>query len=251
MIHIDGKPADAELLKELSKDSLEKDIINILANSQKIYTYSINELKFELILRKEIIEAAHDLNRSGISFRVFRDSKCNREYWDRMDDGGFAVKSDVSPGEAISDIYKNGSRYGTECATAIVIIYYKALLEVFGKERFDQLFPNIYLMNWHLIDNKLKEVGLTHKETDYLPGDRRYFINPDVDPITPQWQGENVIDMNHGLYYGHGVGIRNAEAMIKILNTKRKKDAVESAYLLDSVGRPNFRNLADIYYREH
>ena len=85
------------------------------------------------------------------------------------------------------------------------------------------------------------------KRMDYIPGDRRYFVNPDVDPLTPQWQGENVIDLDGELYYGHGIGIYNAETIIKELNKNRSEGADESARLKDSAGRPNFKKLADIY----
>ena len=83
----------------------------------------------------------------------------------------------------------------------------------------------------------------------YLPGDRRYFANPDVDPLTPQWQGENVIDLSGDKYYGHGLGVHNAEAIVRALNENRSEDADESAHLLDSAGLPNFKRLFDIYRR--
>ena len=104
-------------------------------------------------------------------------------------------------------------------------------------------------MNWHKIDRLLREIGVMNKAKDYLPGDRRYFANPDVDPLTPEWQGENVIDMNHGVYYGHGIGKHDAQTIITALNDNRKQNAHNSAYLMDSAGRPNFKNLSDIYYK--
>ena len=129
----------------------------------------------------------------------------------------------------------------------MMIVYYKALLNIYSEALFDESFSNIELMNWHHIDKLLKEVGLMKKRMDYIPGDRRYFANPDVDPLTPQWQGENVIDLDGELYYGHGIGIYNAETIIKELNKNRSEGADESARLKDSAGRPNFKKLADIY----
>lgn len=37
------------------------------------------------------------------------------------DEGGFLLRSGVTPASAIRDIFRNGRQYGFECATAIVI----------------------------------------------------------------------------------------------------------------------------------
>lgn len=251
MISINGNTvAAAELLDRFPEDAPEREMINALANSGENNRYdSMEQLEFELRLRREIINAANALYKSGMAFEVFRDSKCNEDYWDRRDNGGFALKDGVKPADAIRDIFKNGRKYGTECATAMVIIYYKALLEVFGDEAFNNLFPRITLMNWHRIDPLLREVGQPRRSEEFLPGDRRYFKNPDVDPETPEWQGENVIDLGGGIYYGHGVGKGKAEYFLKALNSNRRDDADEEAFLMDTAARPNFRRLYGVYQR--
>ncbi len=250
MIVIGGSPAQPELLATLPSNGTEKQIVGILSASAARYDYdSADQLKFELRLRSEIVGAARSLDRSGMDFEIFRKSRCNPAYWNRTSEGGFVLKSGVSPSGAIRDIYRNGSRYATECATAMVIVYYGALLAVFGPNRFDRLFPRIELMNWHHLDRLLSDIGLMRKRPDYLAGDRRYFSNPDVDPLTPEWQGENVIDLNGKLYYGHGAGLMNADAMVRMLNENRTDGATESAYLMDSAGYPDFKNLADVYAR--
>lgn len=213
-----------------------------------IYKYaSQNQLKFELDLRAGIVNAAIELSKSKLSFRTFRKSICNTDYWERTNEGGFLVKEGIRPSDAIRDIYINSQMYGTECATAIVIVYYKALVEIFPEKLFNDLFQGIYLMNWEYLDSDL---GIRHYQSvsDVVPGDCLYFKNPEVNPLTPQWQGENVIDLGNGKYYGHGVGIRNAEGVIEALNKQRISEATQSAYLLRSVTRPNFKLLADNYY---
>ena len=145
------------------------------------------------------------------------------------------------------DIYVNGGQYATECATAILIVYYRALLEVFGTERFNVLFPHIYLMNWTRLDPLLREAGTPRMAVDQLPGDRGYFRNPDVDPETPEWQGENVIILPDDLYYGHGIGVTRAGGIIRGLNAHRREGSTQSAYLMEEVGRPDFKRLAGLY----
>ena len=251
MIFISDKEVKQEVVNaEYEKNSIERVIISILASSSARYSYdSLDQLKFELRLRKEIIAASYELDQSGLNFAIFRKTKCNPAYWNRAEDGGFVLKEDVKPSNAILDIFKNGSQYSTECATAMIIVYYRALLNVYSESLFNKSFSKIKLMNWHQIDSLLREVGQMKKREDYLPGDRRYFKNPDVNPLTPEWQGENAIDLGNGLYYGHGMGIHKADMIIQLLNKNRSEDADESAKLVDSSGRPNFKKLAGVYQR--
>lgn len=252
MIIVSGKVVSVQdAASGYAPGSVEKSVAEAMAEASAKYEYdSPGQLDFELRLRGEIVAASRALDRSGLGFEVFRSARCNPEYWDRTAEGGFRLKKGVPPSKAINDIYENGRLYGTECATAMMIVYYKALLEVYGASLFDKTFPRIELMDWHHIDRLLRETGYVSKRADYFPGDRRYFANPDVDPLTPQWQGENVIDLGGGLYYGHGVGIRNADSIVRALNRNRSPDADEPAHLLNSAGRPDFKRLANILLRQ-
>lgn len=248
MLRIANKKMNTEdVEKQYNLTPLEKSIVAKMVNSSEVYNYdSLQALMFELKLRQSIIKASRDLNKSNFRFKTFKDSMCNSEYWHRTEEGGFLLKEGVEPYKAIEDIFINSSKYGTECSTAIIILYYKALLDILPRELFNTLFDKIYLMNWKYLDGDLG-VGTFSNLKDYFPGDCRYFKNPDVNPKTPEWQGENAIDLGDGTYYGHGVGIKNAEEIIRDLNKNRKKDATKSAYLTNSATRPDFKYLAKKY----
>jgi len=251
MIIVTNRPFDVSgIINEYPENSVGRQLLTQMSESAGEYRYStLNQLKFELLLRKSIVNAAQELNSSAFSFAVFTDSKSNPAYWDRTENGGFKLKEGVKPSEGINDIFINSGKYATECATAMMIVYYRALSHIFPEEAFNKLFPDIYLMNWQIRDPLLKEVGVPRKVTDILLGDRGYFKNPDVDPQTPEWQGENIIVLPDDLYYGHGIGIKTADKIIAALNDNRKKDATESAFFLDVMSRPDFGRLADLYYR--
>lgn len=251
MIRIANQSADIpRLLEKYPSGSVEAAILQMMAESDEELSYSSEEqLHFELVLRKEIIAAAEAQYRSGLRFKVFRDSFCNPAFWMRTPNGGFSLRAGAEPYDAVRDIFENGHLYGTECATAMMMIYYGALSKVFPRKAFNRIFSSIYLMNWHRIDRELEPVGSMRKTGTFLPGDRRYFANPDVDPVTPEWQGENVIDMGRGLFYGHGVGKHTADVFVGTLNRMRRDGADESAYLMDLVGRPNFKKLFTLYER--
>lgn len=249
MIKIAGDNFDVnKIINNYKSNSIERLVLDKMSSSREVYKYnSLDELKFELNLRKNTANAAIDLDKSDFDFVVFRKSRCNTEYWERTPNGGFLLKKGVRPSAAINDIYKNSRKYATECATAMVIVYYKAVLDSFGEKLFDSIFSNIYLMNWHYIDRDLG-LDISDNIADYLPGDCMYFKNPQVNPLTPEWQGENVIYLGNDKYYGHGIGIANANQMIKELNRERIIGATESAYLLDAATRPDFEHLAHIYF---
>lgn len=249
MITVSGASFDiSKIENDYEETSVERQLLNTMSLSSENYVYdNIKQLKFELNMRNQIINSAVSLYRSDLSFSNFSSSKCSAAYWNRTDNGGFMLAQGVKPDEAISDIFQNGDKYATECATAIMIVYYKALLEIYESKLFNKLFSKIYLMDWDVREPLLKEVGVPQTETDILLGDRGYFNNPDFDPATPEWEGENVIVLPDSIYYGHGIGLATADEIIRALNSKRKEDSTISAYLLNSTGRPNFRKLSDVY----
>ncbi|MFZ5967838.1 MAG: protein-glutamine gamma-glutamyltransferase [Bacillota bacterium] len=248
MIKIAGNTISPGNIAQYPVGSLERKTIEIMHTSSTLYRFdSLKQLTFELNLRTHIVTAAKQLDKSNFSFEIFRESYCNPDYWERTEEGGFLLKEGIHPTAGIRDIYQNSSKYGTECATAMVIVFYKGLADILPEKLFNLMFSSIYLMNWEYLDGDLG-IATYRNVTDDIPGDCRYFKNPDVNPLTPEWQGENVIVLGDGTYYGHGIGIRTADKMIESLNEQRRAGATKSAYLLDSATRLDFMYLADRYY---
>ncbi|MBM7573376.1 protein-glutamine gamma-glutamyltransferase [Aquibacillus albus] len=242
MIQITGMPF--QLSDQWPSNSTEKLIIQQIQADPIVYSYqSIDELLFELKLRKNILVSARAMNQGHAQFAPFAKSYCNPEYWELTKNGGFQLKPGMLPSEAIQDIYKNSSLYGFECATAKVIIYYHAVLNSIGEQLFNQLFANLYLYSWHFDpDLKIQTLNTNH----FIPGDVVYFNNPDVDPERSWWRGENAVVLGDGTYFGHGLGIRTADQIIQALNKRRKPESDQSAYLTNLVTRPSFSHLAKI-----
>ncbi len=247
MIIISGNTVTKEkIAAAYPPNSLERKIAEQLASSEDVYSYdSLNQLDFDIKLRVNIVESARALDESNMSFTTFRDSECNAKYWQRTNEGGFLLKEHIKPSDAIKDIFINSSEYGTECATAIVIIYYKALVNVLPEELFNKMFPIIYLFGWIYISRNLYIEDYVNV-TEFFPGDCQYFENPDVNPATPQWQGENVINLGDRTYFGHGIGITSASGIIEALNEQRKRGAKESAFLIDSAKRLNSNQIFNL-----
>jgi protein-glutamine gamma-glutamyltransferase len=222
----------------------QKEIYDYLDRSLSMFEYETPfQLLFEIRLRENIIEASMKLKNSGAAFTSFTYSKFNPMYWTKIP-SGYLLKPNVLPSDAINDIYTNGQEYGFECSTAMVIIFYKAVLDTIRVQDFNYLFRGILVWNWNY-DPDLAIITLEGNE--FIPGDVVYFINPDFDK--PIWRGENAVYLGKGLYYGHGIGIGTADEMVKALNTLRKEGAVRSAYMLQQHSRLNFKYLSQFSNR--
>lgn len=235
MILIDNNAQSDLQLKSSKFTAEENEIIERLHRYQEEYTFStIDHFHFYLHLRMATIKAARDLFASKAKFAVFQKAHCNERFWRLTHQGGFKLREGILPSDAIRDIFQNGPLYGFECATAIVIVFYKAVLDTINLEQFNRIYLGMYLRDWQTNDDLPIH---TRRGNDYLPGDCLYFNNPQFDPNKPQWRGENAIDLGNSIYYGHGIGIKKAEEIIEHLNKRRKPDATESAYLLSQVTR--------------
>ncbi|EPY04504.1 transglutaminase [Paenibacillus alvei TS-15] len=245
MIEIAG--VNTGQLNTLGLSELERNVIAAKQKSPVVYRYnSLDDLKFELRMRSNIVNAAKALHDSGVDFAGFDDSRCNERYWIRTDRGGFQLRRGVSPSAAINDIFHNGGQYAFECATAIIIVLYKAIIDTLGESVFDRYFQDLLLWDWNY-DRNLRLVSNSNLAEAFL-GDILYFRNPDYNPRTPEWQGENVVKLGNDLYYGHGIGITSSQGMITALNGARKHGSKTSAYLSNEVIHPDFDDLQRLQY---
>lgn len=246
MIIVGHRPVDSAPRDVLSSGGRHASIVfQVMAASQERFIYpSQAALTFEIRFRSETIEASHALNRSDARFATFYHSTCNPFYWSLTGDGGFDLKPGRNAADAIRDIFRNGREYAFECATAMMIVLYKALIEILPYERFNDVFNHIYLWDWQR--HPYFPLRNASRVDRGIPGDIRYFKNPQVNPETPQWQGENAVDLSGGLYYGHGLGILSADQIIRELNQYRRSGADVSAWLMPGATRPDYPALFEL-----
>lgn len=220
----------------------EKRIVEEKERSPVTYRYgSVEELLFELRGRVLVARAAEALYASGAGFAVFSETRCNERYWERTDNGGFRLRPNVLPSEAVADIYENGHLYAFECATAIIIVFYKAVLDLIGPAIFNRRFADLYIRDWQY-DKDLRLILENDPNLAYT-GDVLYFRNPEVDPAHMEWQGENAVILGNGLFFGHGMGIVTSGQIIASLNRNRRPGATRSAYLANEVLTIDYRDL--------
>ncbi|MFF2889760.1 protein-glutamine gamma-glutamyltransferase [Paenibacillus sp. NPDC057967] len=242
----DGSPVQFPpgMLTELENKTLRQK-----QASPVMYWYPSQEaLLFELKMRTNIVEAAKAMYRSGVSFATFSNSRANPRYWIRTPDGGFLLRPGVPPSVGVNDIFQQGQLYAFECAGAIIIMLYKAVLETIGEAAFNRHFQNLFLRDWQY-DKDLRLTTSNNLNETYA-GDVMYFKNPDHDPGSPEWQGENVIKLDDNLFFGHGIGIGTGQDIVAQLNRARVPGSMVSAYLQDLVLKPDFEAVRMLTMRE-
>lgn len=205
--------------------------------------------EFERNMRAGILATAQAMSVGGTDFSSFKNSRCNPRYWIRTDNGGFQLRNDVRPSDAINDIFVNGRLYAFECAMAMVMILYKATIDAIGENAFNRHFTDLFLWDWNY-DSNLRMIT-TFEKSDMQPGDIVYFKNPDHDPGKPEWQGENAVMLGNDLYYGHGLGIKDSSQIIAALNKKRVPGSRTSAYFTDEALHPDFAYVQTLATRSH
>ena len=170
--------------------------IHALENSPSLHQYAtVQELLFELRLRENIIKAARMLYESQVQFAPFRTSKFNPLIWKKTNNG-YLLNPNVLPSHAINDVFINSREYAFECTTAIVIIFYKAVLDSISIGSFNAFFQGLLVWDWH----HDHDLGITTKSgRDFIPGDAVYFFNPEYDQ--PVWTGENAIYLGGNYYF--------------------------------------------------
>ena len=80
MIQILGNPFQKNYIWK--SDSIESVIIKRIQEAKVIYSYqSLDELLFELNLRKNIINSVIEMSKGRAKFNIFSNSHANRECW--------------------------------------------------------------------------------------------------------------------------------------------------------------------------
>ncbi|MBM4279427.1 MAG: hypothetical protein FJ137_01250 [Deltaproteobacteria bacterium] len=169
-----------------------------------------------IAFRAHVVQAAKDLAASGASFSgSHQTDKVNQTLWTMGYGGKMQVRKWLADGEtgkpsaALRDIFDNGRAYGFECATAMMVIYHKAILDHVGDEAFDKLFSepkNLAFFRWDIEDADFVDAKkLVHRPMPLQPGTHYYFENPDAAPENSAFRGENVLYLGDGQFYAHGI----------------------------------------------
>jgi hypothetical protein len=234
-----------------------------VTSSKKTQKRALGKRRFEqLLISAHVVQSAIKLDKSNVQFANYSgDDKANNKLWSMGYGGRITVRQHTSTTTAVNDVFgKNSSKYAFECATAAHLIYLNAIKDRIGSKKFDAAAPRLSVFRWDapkksgqdLVDGtgktgplQLSSKGAFAKEL--WPGDRVYFKNPDFEPSFTAGQGENTIFLGDGRFFGHGLGIKTKDQIIKKLNKLRKPGATKKAFMASKDNwRLNASKLSDI-----
>ena len=169
------------LLILYASDDLESEILKgILASSRPLSVQGTDreqkaQLRAHIDARKGIVDFA---SKNRFSYAT-KDYKFNSDFWDDESDGPErAPKTGVSLKDADADLHVHPEEYALGCKQAAVIT-------MRAGSGYSQL----------VTDENVND-------QDWIPGDRGYIKNPKVKPNHPGEEGQNLIYLGRGQFWG-------------------------------------------------
>ena len=201
-------------------------------------------LRDRVIIGGAMVGAAEEMDRAAHHFALIKDQTFNATYWTPQGNGTFALRPGVRPSVAVDDLFAHPDAYRFECATALVITQYKAMRDLLGARDFDRVAQKLRIGPWQsesTLDEHTRIWGhddveaTAEKKATLRAGDYGYFKNWDVSPegAAEGWQGENVVYLGDGRFYGHPFGIADEQTIVDHLNRQRTPGSSKSASFLD------------------
>lgn len=181
-------------------------------------------------------------------FALLKDHRANPDFFELVPHGRrnwgdqavtFKLKPGVKASDAMNDIFNNPDAYGFECATAMIIVYYRAIQEAIGDEDFNRIMGDLRIGPW---DYEGDLAAFQNRYPDsasekLFTGDYTYIKNWDVSDEGKKagWQGENVIYLGGDQYYGHPFGVASADKIVNYLNGHRNAGSTTSASRMEDL----------------
>ena len=216
------------------------------AQGQKVRK-AIGDQKFrEIQMRTHTVEGAKILDDArkagqGMGFNAdMQNPTVNDQYW-KVVDGRVQVRDGVNASAAVDDVFKNPNKYSLDCAAAAHLVGLRSIRNTIGAGDFDRSHQNLSVQGWtarrqteaangSTFTRVSGDAGRRDAIANRLPGDVGYFKNPDN--VSVAWQGENVIYLGNGQYFGHPGGIKSKDEWVNWMNDHaRRPGATQEAYL--------------------
>jgi hypothetical protein len=224
-------------------------VLTSAADGKSVVSRVSQSLAEQTRVSKAMVDASEKMHSAGVPFAITTNHKANADVWTVGAGGTLELKPGVKPSEALEDIAKNPSKYGYECATGLVVVYYQAILDLIGPEDFDRIASDLIVGPWQMEDSLASLMVNRHPkpgqgtETDLgdhtlVPGNYYYFRNWDVtdEARARGWQGENVIYLGEGRFYGHGIGLGDGSMFVgKLAGEMKPGGKTPSLLNLDAI----------------
>jgi RHS repeat-associated protein len=178
---------------------LTSEILGRMINSPRKFTIdgtgadqTLENLKLHVSAREGIVQAAQDYN---VKFDT--DLKLNGTFWQLI---AGEMQSKGSAYAALEDVFKNPDKYQMACRRAARLVMLWGIAQAVGQEEFDKVVGRRVLYNGQL---KFMKGTRDVPPDDWVPGDWGY-IKSQAEKPRPGEEGENIIYLGNGQYWGQG-----------------------------------------------
>lgn len=207
-----------------------------------------------------VVSACLEMHQAHHEFAIAPRQKFSSEFWRR--DGQlshfatFHLKPGAKASAAMNDVFLHPDGYRFECATALVLVYYRAIQKLIGDSDFDRIMGDLKIGPWEfeadlerfLVRSGRGDQPATEARSRELTfGEYTYTKNWAV-----SWwgwakgcQGQNQIRLDEDLYYAHSYELVGQGDIVARENGARVWGAKTSASMTDRQERLDPKLLAE------
>lgn len=207
-----------------------------------------------------VVSACLEMHQAHHEFAIAPRQKFSSEFWRR--DGQlshfatFHLKPGAKASAAMNDVFLHPDAYRFECATALVLVYYRAIQKLIGDADFDRIMGDLKIGPWEfeadlerfLLRSGRGDQPATEARAEALKfGEYTYTKNWAV-----SWwgwakgcQGQNQIRLDQDLYYAHSYELVGQGDIVARENGARVFGAQTSASMTDRQERLDPKLLAE------
>lgn len=189
------------------------------------------------LLEKALQAAAYEMTDPATGEVRFEFKLMSETYYDteifRPNGKTLMLQKGVTASQAMDHVFSNPEKYGFECAYAIKLVQYRGIQKALGSRLFDDWYKDMQLGQLDMGDSKRLRSAKESAQDGLRIGDHAYFSNPCVseEARAGGWNGENVIVLGEGTFFGHPFGITTEGEIVEHLNSVRKPGCTHPAFL--------------------
>ncbi|MBK6689695.1 MAG: hypothetical protein IPG45_34840 [Deltaproteobacteria bacterium] len=207
-----------------------------------------------------VVSACLEMHQAQHEFAIAPRQKFSSEFWRR--DGQlsryatFHLKPGAKASSAMNDVFVNPDAYRFECATALVLVYYRAIQKLIGDSDFDRLMGDLKIGPWEYEADLQRFLMASGRGDQPATEARAQELKFGEYTYTKNWavswwgwakgcQGQNQIRLDEDLYYAHSYALVGQGDIVARENGARVLGAKTSASMTDRQQRLNPQLLAE------
>lgn len=199
-----------------------------------------------------VVSACLEMHQAHHEFAIAPLQRFSGAYWRRdgrlQHHATFHLRPGVKASAALNDVFRNPDGYRFECATALVLVYYRAIQKLIGERDFDRIMGDLKVGPWEYEPDLARFLLSSGKGDRPATPERARQLKYGEYTYTKNWavswwgwakgcQGQNQIRLDDDLYYAHSYALVGQGDIVARENGARVIGAKTSASMTDAQTR--------------